>query len=247
MEKTEASTSPFTSIFWHFYLWFLLLTRITCIIMIPSSFSSFILSLEKVKSTVNIHKCQQMSKSQHLPPRQTGINVISQKSHPDLSAVCSPRYLLWSPSALFSWVGASSSSVDAWRHLMRCRTSEDSSVISPSLCRRQGSMSMMRSTIRTKPHMPIRAYAITHITGSLRNTPLVQSDATPSAKKGPAISANGTPPFSVGKIEEVFTKVTITKIGALITDLSNLNYLRATGQVVFTVKQWWTITNQYCS
>lgn len=97
---------------------------------------------------------------------------------------------------------------------MRCRTSEDSSVISPSLYRRQGSMSKMRSTIRTKAHMPINPNAITHITGSLTDTPLVQSDVAPSARKGPAISANGTSPFSVGRTEEVFTKVNI-KIGAL--------------------------------
>lgn len=131
-------------------------------------------------------------------------------------------------------------SSEPWCHLMRWRTSDDSSVISPSLCRRQGSISRMRSIISTRAQMAIRAYAIIHITGSLRDAPAVQSDATPWARKGPEISANGTPLFSDGMRGEVIMNK------AFNIEMIDVGWLGKLGKVSRTFEFTWN-QNLPCS
>lgn len=84
-------------------------------------------------------------------------------------------------------------------HLMRWRTSEDSSVISPERSlRRQGRTSRSNSMMRIKAQTAIRAYEITQRRGSF-GAPPEQLAATSAAEKGPAISDRAAPPFTADK------------------------------------------------
>ena len=68
--------------------------------------------------------------------------------------------------------------------------------------RRHGDTISTSSTSSTRAQRPISEYASTHSNGSRRNEPATQSDDTDSARKGPAISANGCPANSEEEEEE---------------------------------------------